>query len=56
MEYDIYWSDLRPEIQQQILEAAGINLSPEEYEIEMNWGCFPCTTIVICNPIKEGEE
>ena len=47
MEWDIYWSDLRPEIQQQILDAAGINLSPEEFETNMNWDVFPMTSIIV---------
>ena len=47
MEFNIYWSDLRPEIQQQILEDAGIDMTPEEYEIEMNWGVFPIASIIV---------
>ncbi len=40
MTIDIYFHDLKEDVQQDVLEAAGVK-TPEE----MNWDVFPLTTI-----------
>ena len=46
-QFDIYFKDLKPEVQQQYLDALGLN-SPEEG----NFDCFP----IASNPLGEPEE
>ena len=38
--FELYFSDLTPEAQSNILECAGL-----KDETEANWDCFPITTI-----------
>lgn len=42
MTIDIYFRDLKGDVQQEVLEAAGVK-TPEE----MNWDVFPLTTIEV---------
>lgn len=41
-EFEIYFRDLKPEVQKKLLEEVGVG-TPEE----MNWDVFPITTVVI---------
>ena len=48
MMIDIYFNDLKKDVQQEVLEAAGVN-APKD----MNWDVFPLTTIEVGESNKE---
>ena len=47
MEYEIFWNDLKPEVQKELLELMGDN---------GNYDVVPIATIVIDTPIQNSTE
>ena len=47
MEYEIFWNDLKPEVQKELLELIGDN---------GNYDVMPIATIVIDTPIQNSTE
>lgn len=43
MEVEIFFKDLKPSLQKHIADQFGKNI--DDIEGEMNWDCFPITTI-----------